>query len=169
MSGPVYFVACNLKKVDREVVKADPKYDVIVHVVTESNPHCPCITEGMEEGAMYRFDESSWYRVADRWREYVDWVVKPSTLVGLDGDMPEQDSTVAFRDIFPYGRSVSGTFGPVMSKKLAKDFALWDERARALGARTFTTTEWSATCSRWLLKAAHAGFSLGDFPANGTS
>ncbi|MBP0590358.1 hypothetical protein J8I87_11670 [Paraburkholderia sp. LEh10] len=137
MSGPVYFVACkNMEKVDREAVLSDPDFDETVHVVTESNRDCPSITEGMEEGAMYRYDESNWYRVADRWWAYVDWVVKLMKLVGLDNP-PEQDSTVAFRDIFRYGRNDSGTFGPVASKKLAEDFALWDERARALGDEDF--------------------------------
>ncbi|MFP3588533.1 hypothetical protein SCB29_33600 [Paraburkholderia sp. SIMBA_055] len=125
-----------MKKVDREVAEADPKYDETMHVVTEPNRDCPGITAGMEEGAMYRFDNSNWYRVADRWWAYVDWVVKLLKLVGLD-DVPEEDSTVAFRDIFRYGRNDSGTFGPVVSKKLAEDFALWDERARALGDEDF--------------------------------
>lgn len=138
MSGPVYFVACkNMRKVNREAVESDPNYDETTHVVTRSNPDCPGIAEGMEEGAMYQFDESNWYRVADRWWGYVDWVVKLANLVGLDGGMPEQDSTVEFRDIFRYGRNDFGTFGPVVSKKLAEDFALWDEKARTFGDEDF--------------------------------
>ncbi|TAL98765.1 MAG: hypothetical protein EPN73_02310 [Paraburkholderia sp.] len=138
MSGPVYFVACkNMKKVDREAVLSDPDYDETRYVVTKSSPDCPSMTEGMEKDAMYQFDESNWYRVADRWWAYVDWVVKLSNLVGLDGDIPEQDSTVAFRDIFRYARNNYGTYGPVVSKKLADDFALWDERARTLGDEDF--------------------------------
>jgi hypothetical protein len=103
------------------------------------NPDCPNITDGMEAGATYVFEEDNWYRVADKWWEFVDWVVKLSKLVGLDGERPGQDSTVPFRDLFRYGNH-AGTIGPVACKKLAADFFLWDNWARTFDDRQFYNT-----------------------------
>ncbi|MFL9886168.1 hypothetical protein PQR66_24220 [Paraburkholderia agricolaris] len=125
-----------MKKVEGEIADDDPRIGQEQLISALSNPDCPKITDGMEAGATYEFEEDSWYRVADRWAPFVDWVVTLADLVGLPGKLPEPDSTIAFRDIFLY-LNHGGTFGPVASKKLAEDFALWDERALALEDKDF--------------------------------
>jgi hypothetical protein len=136
MSGPILFLACrNMKKFEGEVPAEVWSAEKCVET-GRPNPDCPSITDGMEAGATYVFEEDNWYRVADKWWEYVDWVVKLSNLVGLNGDMPEQNSNVAFRDLFRYGNH-AGIIGPVACKKLAADFFLWDNWARALDDRYF--------------------------------
>jgi hypothetical protein len=136
MSGPILFVACrNMKKFEGEVPEELWSAEKCVET-GRPNPDCPNLTDGMEAGATYVFEEDNWYRVADKWWEYADWVVKLSNLVGLNGDMPEQNSNVAFRDLFRYGNH-AGIIGPVACKKLAADFFLWDNWARALDDRYF--------------------------------
>jgi hypothetical protein len=132
---PDLFVACrNMKKFEGELpeeIRSEEKC-----ISARYNPDCPNLTDGMEAGATYMFEEDNWYRVADKWWEYVDWVVKLSKLVGLDDKMPEKNSNVAFRDLFRYGNR-AGTFGPISCKKLAMDFFLWDDLARTFDDRYF--------------------------------
>lgn len=109
------------------------------YVMTRPSPDCPSITEGMETDVTYVFDEDNWYRVADRWWSFVDWVGTLSNLVGPDEELSARESTVAFHEIFEYGSHL-GAFGPVACKKLAEDFALWDGRARTFADQDFYDT-----------------------------
>lgn len=144
MSGPVYFVACkNMTRVEGGLEEGDPRIDQELYVCGQSNPDCPSINDGMEHGVTYTFEENNWYRIADRWWDMVDWIVKLSDLIGLNGERPERDSTVAFRDIFRFGNH-GGTFGPLTCKKIAADFALWDERAQ-----TFDDEEFYESFKMW--------------------
>ncbi|VWC77751.1 hypothetical protein BLA39750_00996 [Burkholderia lata] len=128
-----------MKKVGGEIADDDPRYEEERFISTEVRPGYPSMSEGMEEGATYEFEEGNWYRVADRWWSFVDWVVKLSNLVGLNGELPAQGSDVAFRDIFRYGPHM-GTFGTVASRRLAADFALWEHWARASNDEDFYDT-----------------------------
>jgi hypothetical protein len=132
----VYFVAYKgLKKLDSlddEALDFESRTDVIQ---VRGNSDCPNITAGLEVKAMYQCADEQWFRVSDRWSQFVAWVVQLSHLVGCDGDIPDADSTVAFRDLFRNGQG--GTFGPVASAKLAAEFSEMDECARSFADKDF--------------------------------
>ena len=134
---PVLFVVRKgLKKLDSKF-STDiwaMSLDNVVEVV--GNPDCPNITDGLEVGGAYQFQEEQWFAVAKKRREFYKRMEQLATLVGYNWRAAGADAPGPFRELFRHPGEF-GTIGPVASAKLASDFAAWDVRALALGKRFY--------------------------------
>lgn len=113
-------------------------YDVRVF----ANPHFPGREEGVEDGATYTAQDGMSFRTGygahGAWREDLATLAGyPATTVDRGyGSVSEMHSGGAWSsESGPFWELINfsdceGTIGPVVSAKLAKDFAEWDERAK---------------------------------------
>jgi len=125
--------------------------DNVVEVV--GNPDCPHITDGLEVGGAYQFQEEQWFAVAKKRREFYKCMEQLATLVGYNWRAAGADAPGPFRELFRHPGEF-GTIGPVASAKLAADFAAWDVRALALGKRFYF---WFGLMSKMFEYAKHDG------------
>lgn len=107
-------------------------------VVPYINPHFESRAEGIEPGVPYNVSSEWGFRAGSysgygAWREQLAELVGITNLQGFWGRcevMEEQgvEPDVPFWQLLHFS-DCEGTLGPVVSKKLAKDFADWEERA----------------------------------------
>ncbi|MEZ2352228.1 hypothetical protein [Caballeronia sp. RCC_10] len=109
--------------------------DNVVEVV--GHPDCPHITDGLEVGRAYQFEEEQWFAVGRKRREFYKRMEQLAELVGYNWRAAGADAPGPFRELFRHPGEF-GTIGPVASAKLAADFAAWDVRALALGKRFYS-------------------------------
>nr|WP_217910456.1 hypothetical protein [Paraburkholderia youngii] len=124
-----------------------------VHEV-RGNPEFPEITEGLEVGGLYQYDEEHWFGVAGKERELNERMDQLATLVGYDCQIARADGPGPFQEWFRYPGHM-GTIGSKTSAKLAADFAAWDSRAREFGDASFHA--WFALVRKMFEYAADDG------------
>ncbi|SAL80495.1 hypothetical protein AWB68_05870 [Caballeronia choica] len=134
---PVVFVA------RKGLSKLDGKFDADFWAKSLDNvaevighPDCPRITEGLEVGGAYQFQEEHLFSVAKKGGDFARCMEQLADMVGYHWQMAGADGPGPFRDLFRHPGQF-GTIGPVASARLAADFAHWDECARTLGKRSF--------------------------------
>jgi hypothetical protein len=96
------------------------------------NEFCPRITLGLHEGWVYRCERERLFNVAEQETDLDARLEKLATLVGFNRQIHGIGCAGPFYELFRY-TPYFGTIGPVVSSKLANNFAWVDERARALG------------------------------------
>jgi hypothetical protein len=134
---PVVFVA------RKSLKRLDGRFDAnlwakslnnVVEVI--GNPDCPQVTEGLEVGGAYQFQDEKSFAVAKKGRKFAKYLEQLADMVGYHWQMAGADGPGPFRDLFRHPGQF-GTIGPVALARLAADFANWDERARTSGKRSF--------------------------------
>lgn len=94
-----------------------------------ANTHYPERLEGLEDGAFYAFDHSMRFR-AGSYGTYGSWRNTLARLAGFTSSQQAWDADGgAFWELIAFS-DCEGDIGPVVSAKLAKDFADFEERAR---------------------------------------
>ncbi|SPB14874.1 hypothetical protein NOV72_02105 [Caballeronia novacaledonica] len=132
----VVFVACKgLQKfngiVDDDFRRSHFEVDA---VEVEVNTDWPCLADGLEAGAVYMYEEDGRFGFKSRLDFFVN-LNELAAFVGYDCGMPPEDDPKPFRELFRWRGE--GIIGPVVSAKLAADFAEWDEPIKALGDDDF--------------------------------
>ena len=128
---------------DGEAIDKDTGEPVDYDVRAYANHHFPGREEGVDDRAAYKAEYSMGFRAGsyggyNAWREDLAKLAGyPKTPVDRGfGSVAEMHSGGAWgTDHGPFWELISfsdceGTIGPVVSAKLAKDFAEWDERAK---------------------------------------
>ena len=152
---PVVFVARKgLTRVDGKF-EADfraKSLDNVAEVI--GHPDCPRITEGLEVGGAYQFAEEQGFTVTKKEGDFAKCMEQLADMVGYHWQMAGADGPGPFRDLFRHPGQF-GTIGPVVSAKLAAEFANWDECARDIGKRGFYT--WFSSMRRMFEYASNDG------------
>jgi hypothetical protein len=134
---PVVFVA------RQGLTKLDGTFDAdfwakslpnVVEVI--GNPDCPHITDGLEVGRAYQFENEQRFEVSRKERGFYECMEQLADMVGYHWQMAGADGPGPFRDLFRHPGQF-GTIGTVASARLAADFATWDEPAQSRGKRNF--------------------------------
>jgi hypothetical protein len=98
----------------------------------------PSLALGLVGGCPYRYEEERLFDVAAGDHELNAYHDQLAKLGGFNWLIHDVESPGPFRELIGYS-SDSGIIGPMVSAKLADDFAWFDERARALGDCGFYT------------------------------
>jgi hypothetical protein len=127
----VLFVACKgLKKlegVSAQDVSELERFDVIG---IDGEPGCTRLVEGLEIGAAYEFLEDHWFTFGRR-HEFYENLSSLASFAGFGKRKPDENESSPFCELFL--NLETDMFGPVVSAKLAADFATWDPLAQARG------------------------------------
>lgn len=103
------------------------------HFIASDNEDFPGRMDGLKEGVCYAFEgdrghlHAGSYGGYNRWREQLAALVGTTPRAVWDGKAP---ADLPFAELINFS-DCEGTIGPVVSAKLARDFAEWDDRARA--------------------------------------
>jgi hypothetical protein len=129
----VLFLACTGVKPMEANSRIDPPEKSFL---ATGNEFCPSIALGLAEDWTYQYEEERLFAVAEREEELDAYLKRLETLVGYDWRIHGTYSPGPFRELFGYV-GYFGTIGPMVSAKLANDFAWFDERARAVEDASF--------------------------------
>ncbi|MFP3605898.1 hypothetical protein [Paraburkholderia sp. SIMBA_053] len=117
-----------LKRLDGAVNYDLDEGDVDDIITVPAWTNLPYLTEGLEVGATYKCSEQCWFSFGRRFFFY-EQLARLADFANYEKRPPSADQTGPFRELFRGG----DFFGPVVSAKLAADFAYWEPLARARG------------------------------------
>lgn len=127
----VLFLAC--KGLKPREPRTDPPAKSFL---ATGNEFCPSIALGLAEDWTYQYEQERLFVVAEQAEELDANLMRLKTLVGFDWRIHGAYSPGPFRELFAFV-GYFGTIGPMVSAKLAKDFAWFDGRARAVEDASF--------------------------------
>jgi hypothetical protein len=104
-------------------------------VQIRENPDFPGRAKGLTNRAIYKVGESFGFR-AGSYSGYNEWRSQLADLTGKPEATYRLDSKGPFAELICFS-DCEGVIGPEVSKKLAKDFADWEDRARKSGDEYF--------------------------------
>jgi len=132
----IFFLAC--KRVEPLEVSGSYRRQLKNTFVVSLDGERPSLALGLAGGCRYRYGEERLFDVAEGVDELNAFQDQLAKLGGYNWLIHDVESPGPFRELIGYSCD-SGIIGPMVSAKLADDFAWFDERARSLGDSGFYT------------------------------